>query len=534
MKRNFNRISATLRLLLPVVMLSLTDSVRADNGQLMWCLRTDRGQYIEMARVSMLAAVDGQETFEVVVKNGRGATGVKSITFELHESDYVAPDEGEPSPDNQGTGPWCLITDANDSIAMSRVLMLANVDGSNQFEVVTTDGDNRLAVSHVRFARGLSEASGGFAPIDPSVPQPVDPNLQNPWCMITDQHDTIAMSRVQMLANVDGNSHFEIVTTDGDNRTGIRQVRFAHGDSKTAGGFVPIKPGETPTDPNRYNPWCMITDRKDTIAMSRVQMIANVDRDNTFEVVLSDGANIAGTQYVRFAHGDSKTAGGFVPIKPGDTPPADAGTGPWCLITDRGDSVAMGRVAMLANVDANGHFEILTKYGEGVTDVRNVRFARGLNDLSGGFDPNYHEGGEQPAPPAGPIILVTDKGSEQPMSNVAMLANIDANGRFEVVLHAGQNITGVEYVTFRIDGGDQGVRQPSHQLSPLTLLTPVRFELRLSGCDDATQAVVYDAAGRQVATAPVAGGSTTIQVAHLTAGVYVVSVGNKALKFTKQ
>jgi len=434
--------------------------VRADNGQLMWCLRTDRGQYIEMARVSMLAAVDGQETFEVVVKNGRGATGVKSITFELHESDYVAPDEGEPSPDNQGTGPWCLITDANDSIAMSRVLMLANVDGSNQFEVVTTDGDNRLAVSHVRFARGLSEASGGFAPIDPSVPQPVDPNLQNPWCMITDQHDTIAMSRVQMLANVDGNSHFEIVTTDGDNRTGIRQVRFAHGDSKTAGGFVPIKPG--------------------------------------------------------------------------DTPPADAGTGPWCLITDRGDSVAMGRVAMLANVDANGHFEILTKYGEGVTDVRNVRFARGLNDLSGGFDPNYHEGGEQPAPPAGPIILVTDKGSEQPMSNVAMLANIDANGRFEVVLHAGQNITGVEYVTFRIDGGDQGVRQPSHQLSPLTLLTPVRFELRLSGCDDATQAVVYDAAGRQVATAPVAGGSTTIQVAHLTAGVYVVSVGNKALKFTKQ
>ena len=38
----------------------------ADGGQVQWCLKTDVGQYIEMSRVVMLVAVDGQEGFEVV------------------------------------------------------------------------------------------------------------------------------------------------------------------------------------------------------------------------------------------------------------------------------------------------------------------------------------------------------------------------------------------------------------------------------------------------------------------------------------
>ena len=55
-------------------------SFEARGQDLQWCLKTDQGQYIEMARVSMLVAVDGQSTFEVVVREGQGAVGVSSIT----------------------------------------------------------------------------------------------------------------------------------------------------------------------------------------------------------------------------------------------------------------------------------------------------------------------------------------------------------------------------------------------------------------------------------------------------------------------
>jgi len=498
--------------------------------QQQWCLKTDQGQLIEMARVEMLVAVDGQSAFEVVVREGQGAVGVRSITFELHESDYVAPADDEPIIDS-ATGPWCLITDRGDSIAMSRIQMLANVDNSNQFEVVTTDGANSTGVTNIRFARGLSNESGGFVVIDPTQPKPQDENKYNPWCMITDHNDTIAMSRIEFLAHVDQTGRFEIVTTDGDNSMDVGYVRFAHGGSKTAGGFEKIKAGQTTEDENKYNPWCMITDRKDTIAMSRVEMVANVDGEQRFEIVVSDGANVSGVQYVRFAHGDSKTAGGFEKITAGELKPHQ-GDGPWCLITDRNDSIAMSRVELLANVDAQGLFEIITKDSDGAVGVKNVRFARGLSNESGGFQP-YQDNPEPDEPLSGPLYLITDKGDEQPLSNVAILANIDQTGKFEVVLHAGNSLTGVQNVTFRIGKSDTGIR-PQTANKMLRLLTPVHTELKLSGCGQAQKAVVYDIKGTEVASAPVANGTTTISVTHLPIATYIVYVDGKALKFIKK
>ena len=144
---------------------TLSVDVCAQDKPQVWCLKTDRGQLIEMARVEMLAAVDGQASFEVVVREGQGAVGVKSITFELHESDYVAPEDDDPLVITE-TGPWCLITNEGDSIAMSRVQLLVNVDQSHRFEVVTNDGENRVGVTSVRFGRGKSDHSGGFQPIE--------------------------------------------------------------------------------------------------------------------------------------------------------------------------------------------------------------------------------------------------------------------------------------------------------------------------------------------------------------------------------
>ena len=55
----FLRHAAVLLILLSAV------AVFADDKPAQWCLKTDAGQYIEMARVVMLAAVDGQDGFEV-------------------------------------------------------------------------------------------------------------------------------------------------------------------------------------------------------------------------------------------------------------------------------------------------------------------------------------------------------------------------------------------------------------------------------------------------------------------------------------
>ena len=129
--------------------------------------------------------------------------------------------------------------------------------------------------------------------------------------------------------------------------------------------------------------------------------------------------------------------------------------------------------------------------------------------------------------------MITNKGEEQPLSNVSMLANVDQDGRFEVVLQVGSNLTGVEYVTFRVGNNDTGIREQVVG-KELRLLTPVHFELKLSGCDDATEASVYNANGVRVASATVSNGSTTILVGNLPAGVYVAKVGSKSLKFIKK
>ena len=203
------------------------------------------------------------------------------------------------------------------------------------------------------------------------------------------------------------------------------------------------------------------------------------------------------------------------------------------MITDQNDSIAMSRVQMLANVDADGKFEIVTRDGQGAVGVRNVRFARGLNENSGGFQP-YQENPEPTEPLSGPLYLFTDKGDKQPLSNVSMLANIDQQGKFEVVLRSGDNLTGVQYVTFNIGAEGTGIQQQTVVDNMLRLLTPVHSELKLSGCGDAQTAIVYDIKGSEVASAPVVSGTTTISVTHLPAATYIVKVGSKALKFIKK
>ncbi len=520
-KRNNLRIIA---LTLFVSLSLLPVGLVAQTTQRVWCLRTDKGQLIEMSRVKMLAAADGQSTFEVIVRDGQGATGVESISFEQHESAYVPEAISDDPPLVNETGPWCIITDSGDSIAMSRVTTLANADGRRQFEIVTNDGDNKVGINTVYFGRGKTATSGNFKPITVSDKPEKLANPNNPWCLITSNNDTIAMSRISVLSNADSEGKFDIITSDGEIRTNVSYVRFIHGDTETAGRFKEISGGgsqEILANPN--NPWCLITEDRDTVAMSRVQMIANADNSNRFEIVTNDGVNITDVSYIRFAHGDTKTAGGFKPVSSDDPTPTETGEGPWCLITDRGDSIAVGRISMLANIDANALFEVVTKYGEGTIGVRTVRFARGLSPLSGGFDPTYidlakkGDANDDGTIDTDDIIAVQNYIFRGPSGNFDF-GGADANSDGVV------NVADIVIIINTIEVAKDAA----------PLLTPVRQQLTLSACGPAQMAIVRDVENNEVGQFPVVNGATTLYVEHLTPGAYLVEIGTKTIVFIKK
>lgn len=522
-----NYVYITIRRLAAVTLTLLTVvAVYADDKPAQWCLKTDAGQYIEMARVVMLAAVDGQEGFEVVVREGQGATGVKSITFEMVVTDYTPAVISDEPPLVTETGPWCLISNDEDSVAMSRVQMLANVDGSNLFEVVTTDGANLVGVSNIRFGRGRSKSSGQFKEIDVgSGTQEVLANPNNPWVLITNQGDTIAMSRVTLLATADANDRFEIVTSDGANRTDVSFIRFAHGDTKDAGGFKSYKTSDGPEPlANPNNPWCLITEHNDTVAMSRVQMIANADAGNRFEIVTADGAIYQPTTFIRFAHGDSPTAGGFRAISGESNLPVVSGSGPWCMVTENNDSIAVGRVQMLANIDGNSLFEIVTKYGDGVSGVQSVYFTRGLSPLSGGFDPNYRE--------AVNVKGDANRDGEINAEDVACIVEYMAGHtpeKFSVYLADanGDGVIDVRDIVAIVNAIFTG-------LNPVPLMTPVNNQVTLSSIGVASVAIVRDMDGHVMGEYQVSNGSVTINVSDYEPDAYLIEVGTKAVVFMKK
>ena len=73
-----------LAMTLLAVLLLLPCGLLAQSKQQVWCLKTDKGHYIEMSRVKKFAKVDKENKYNVVFHEGSGATGVQSATFEKH------------------------------------------------------------------------------------------------------------------------------------------------------------------------------------------------------------------------------------------------------------------------------------------------------------------------------------------------------------------------------------------------------------------------------------------------------------------
>lgn len=209
-----------------------------------------------------------------------------------------------------------------------------------------------------------------------------------------------------------------------------------------------------------------------------------------------------------------------------------------CLKTNTGQYIEVVRVSMLVIPDGGSTFEIVVRDGEGATGVESVSFETHASDI----DLSQYQGkGSDTSSTidvSKPVWLITNTGKHFLVKDVNMLASIDSQGVYEVVTTNG-NETGVTSVSFfrgpeaEMPTGIQTVKE-MRNVEALQLITPVSSQLSLSGCGDSDVATVYALDGKEMAEAPVANGSTTVVVSHLKSGVYIVKVGNKALKFIKK
>ena len=211
-----------------------------------------------------------------------------------------------------------------------------------------------------------------------------------------------------------------------------------------------------------------------------------------------------------------------------------------CLKTNAGQYIEVVRVSMMVIPDGGSTFDILVKDGEGAANVQSISFEKHESDINlsnySGSSSGYGEAPDY----SKPFFLLTNTGKYFYMKDKPELIAKDGSDKFDVKVGNTTESDVAKIYFFR--GTEEEAAQTAGIDTPkavfaeekLTLLTPISSQMTISGCGAATEAVLYAADGRQVGKAPVSNGVTTVQVGHLTRGVYFVKVGNKSLKFMKK
>lgn len=155
-------------------LLSLPSGVLAQNSnKQVWCMKTDKGKYIEMSRVQKLTDVDKQGLFKVAVSQGQAASGVESVTFEKHKPGVMG--------DADGNG----YVDKEDVLVIVNYIMGKKADTFN-FDGADTNGDNKVNVTDLvavvniikttaAGARGISTSFGEQLSVSDDEPGRIDP-----------------------------------------------------------------------------------------------------------------------------------------------------------------------------------------------------------------------------------------------------------------------------------------------------------------------------------------------------------------------
>lgn len=151
--------------------------LQAQTANQQWWLKTDKGQYIEMSRVKGLSNVDEEETFKVVVHEGQGASGVKSVTFEKNSLDVVKGDangDGFVNGDDVKEIAAYILGKESDNFSFVR----ADVNGNKKVDLIDLVEVVDIARTPKNGVRGMSLPFGQLTATSDNEPGTIEPQYE--------------------------------------------------------------------------------------------------------------------------------------------------------------------------------------------------------------------------------------------------------------------------------------------------------------------------------------------------------------------
>lgn len=210
-----------------------------------------------------------------------------------------------------------------------------------------------------------------------------------------------------------------------------------------------------------------------------------------------------------------------------------------CLKTNTGQFIEVVRVSMMVIPDGGSTFDILVKDGEGAANVQSVSFEKHESDIDLSKYSGSSSGNGETPDYSKPFFLMTNTGKFFYMKDKPELIAKEGSNNFDVKVGSTTESNVGKIYFFRGTeeeaGQTAGIETPKTVAEEnLVLTSPISSQMTISGCGAAVEAVLYAADGRMVGKAAVSNGVSTVQVGHLTRGVYFVKVGKKSLKFMKK
>ena len=158
-----------------------TQASAAEKEQSVMCLKTNTGNYYPVIRVAFMVAADGGDTFEIVLRDGQGEAGVKSVSFEknrqkidLDKYKRASSTSGYPSPDF--TKKIYLITNTGKYFTFTSLPTLKPQAGTDKYDVEIGNTTEK-GVSAIWFYRGDEQ---GATDIDAPIAQDEALELMTP------------------------------------------------------------------------------------------------------------------------------------------------------------------------------------------------------------------------------------------------------------------------------------------------------------------------------------------------------------------
>ena len=130
--------------------------------------------------------------------------------------------------------------------------------------------------------------------------------------------------------------------------------------------------------------------------------------------------------------------------------------------------------------------------------------------------------------------VVTDNNQSVAVNDVLYMLFVDDSKEFTIMNNDGSTIVGVKEVSFT-DNKPVGVEVLKSEDFDVTIFpNPVVSVLKLTGLRENATAKIYSLGGALVVEKVLSAENTDIDVAHLPAGMYVLTVNKTSVKFVKK